>query len=350
MGKQRIWTGSIVLLVVALLAARFLWPVYTPGIGGGRGVFSLETIEIGGAEQTVLIRGNDRNNPVLLKLHGGPGSSEMMFSRLHRELEKDFVVVTWDQRGAGKSYHPELSANDMTIDRFVDDARELTLKLKERFGQEKIYLMGHSWGTIIGWETVQRHPEHYAAYIAVSQVVDYIRNESLAYETVRGKAEAEGDVKTLEKLAALGERPYRTLNAAGGFMTIVQANGGSIHTPMSNMLLLLLGSTEHGWRDIAQFSKSTRFSLNTMLDQLVDYQIAKERPKTNVPTFFVSGKYDLQANPALVREFYEKLEAPTKKFYVLDRSAHSPQYEQFSEFRDILIHEILPSASVGRRN
>src|SRR5271165_2920597 len=147
-----------------LIAVRFAVPAGTPRIrpggraGSARGIAVLEKVRIGGSDQWVLERSEDVRNPVLLYLHGGPGTSQLTSNRRNtRHLEKFFTVVNWDQRGAGKSYRAISDAGRMNIGQFVADTRELTLYLLEKFGQERLVLVGHSWGTVIGALTVSAY-------------------------------------------------------------------------------------------------------------------------------------------------------------------------------------------------
>lgn len=137
-----------------------------------RSIASLEKIKLGGMDQWILIRGNDVSNPVLLWLHGGPGAAQMPIAHhFDKNLEKDFIVVHWDQRGAGKSNPKDFDEQTMTFEQFITDAHELTQYLKRRFNTEKIYLVGHSWGTQLGIKMVQLYPEDYFAYIGIGQAV-----------------------------------------------------------------------------------------------------------------------------------------------------------------------------------
>ncbi|NJO83717.1 MAG: alpha/beta fold hydrolase [Blastochloris sp.] len=136
------------------------------------GIESLEAVTLGGVEQWILVRGEDRTKPVLLWLHGGPGQPTMMLAHRHdRELVKQFVVVHWDQRGAGKSYNAALTPEQVTPELLIADTHELALQLRERFNAPKIYLIGHSWGSMLGALTVSRYPDLFAAYIGVGQAV-----------------------------------------------------------------------------------------------------------------------------------------------------------------------------------
>ena len=156
--------GTMLLLVAIILL--FLSRSFTPKIRGADSIASLEKIRLGGIEQIVLIRSKDVSNPILLFLHGGPGSPLMPFAHVSdRELEKEFIVVHWDQRGAGKSYSKNTNPANLTIEHYLSDTHELIRYLCERFGKEKVFLLGHSWGSYLGIMTTHRHPELLHAYI-----------------------------------------------------------------------------------------------------------------------------------------------------------------------------------------
>ena len=186
----------------------------TPPIRGEGGrplpasIALLEAVELGGVKQWLLIRGKDVGNPILLWLHGGPGAAQMAVARhFNRELEEHFVVVHWDQRGAGKSNPRGFDESTMSFERFIADVHELTGHLKARCGQERIYLLGHSWGTQLGLRVVQARPEDYHAYIGVSQVTSVGASHEIAHRWLRGRLEEQGRRKDLERLAALGCQP-----------------------------------------------------------------------------------------------------------------------------------------------
>ena len=138
-------------------------------------IASLRRIDLGGVKQAILIRGESRKNPVLLFIHGGPGLPEMPFSYLNKELEHDFVVVHWDQRGAGKSYRANTPG--MTIAQIVSDALQLSRSLSAEFGHRKIYLAGYSWGSLVALKAVAREPDWFEACISISQLVNIPASE-----------------------------------------------------------------------------------------------------------------------------------------------------------------------------
>jgi pimeloyl-ACP methyl ester carboxylesterase len=207
----------------------------TPAIPGPDGqplpgsVASLESLELGGTDQWVLIRGADTTNPVLLRLHGGPGAAEMpLVRRYNGDLEEHFVVVAWDQRGAGKSNRRGFDEATMTVDQFLRDAHELTQHLKKRFGQERIYLLGHSWGTQLGSRLAARHPEDYWAYVGVSQLVAHERSTKIAHVWLADRLRAQGRSRDLVRLEALGPPPYADHGDYVHFIQMLDAQGGGM--------------------------------------------------------------------------------------------------------------------------
>jgi pimeloyl-ACP methyl ester carboxylesterase len=140
-------------------------------------------VEINGMEQGMFIKSKNIHNPVLLFLHGGPGMPEYWLTqRYPTGLEDHFTVVWWEQRGAGLSYNPEIPPETMTAEQFIADTLAVTRYLLNRFSQEKIYLMGHSWGSYIGIQAAAQAPELYHAYIGMGQISYQLQSEQLAYE------------------------------------------------------------------------------------------------------------------------------------------------------------------------
>ena len=170
----------------------------------GNGINILEQVELGGVKQWVSIRATNRHNPVLLFLHGGPGSANIAKLRIQvPELEQHFVVVNWDQRGAGKSYSPGFNASTLSRQQLVSDAHELVGLLKKRFDTHKIYLMGFSWGSVLGLSLVDQYPDDFEAFISISQVVDYQTGEKLSLAYARESAQRESNAQALEELASV---------------------------------------------------------------------------------------------------------------------------------------------------
>jgi len=170
-------------------------------------------VTLGGWDQYVLIRGRDRTAPILLYLHGGPGTSEMPVLRVYNAaLEEDFVFVNWDQRGTGKSYSANLDPATLTLDRMTRDLDELVDLLRAEFGQDRIMLVCHSWGTQLGLEYVARHPEKVAAYVGVGQISDATQSDALGYAWALAEATARDDDEAVGTLEGIGPPPYSITN------------------------------------------------------------------------------------------------------------------------------------------
>lgn len=207
---------TVILLAIGLAGTGILYRAYhkneirsTYAISGPDGIETLEKIIIGEAEQWIYIRSKNSSKPVLLFLHGGPGGSAMSKLRyFNSDLEDYFTVVNWDQRGAGKSYSRSIPEEMFNIEQFVADTVEMTFYLKERFETEKIYLLGHSWGTIIGIMAAYQYPHLYHAYIGTAQVVEPGRGEQISYQYALEAASEEGNVSALAELEMIGPAPY----------------------------------------------------------------------------------------------------------------------------------------------
>lgn len=173
------------------------------------GIALLESVVPGGHQQWLLVRGANNTNPILLFLHGGPGSPHIGLAHTFQgELEKHFVVVQWDQRGSGKSF-PDTPPGSMTVDQFHADTHELVLLLRQRFHRDEIYLRGHSWGAFLGIVEAKHHHENLYAYIGAGQMIDLVTQEQLSHDFVTERAKAGNNKKALKQLREIGYPPYR---------------------------------------------------------------------------------------------------------------------------------------------
>lgn len=181
------------------------------------GIASLEKISLGGVNQSIQIRGADKSKPILLFLHGGPGFPQMPFAHLNAELERHFVVVQWDQRGAGKSYSSSIPDESMRVAQFVADAHELVQILLARFGAQRCYLVAHSWGSLFGAQLAAQHPDLFFAYVGIGQTVDLPQTEQVLYQFALDSARREDNQKAIADLQRIGRPPHS--NADHKFMT-----------------------------------------------------------------------------------------------------------------------------------
>ena len=198
------WNIAILTLLVLAVAAFRAYEqrqiAKRIAITSPNGIASLEKVRLGGVDQWIQIRSHDRSKPIVLFLHSGPGFPELPFSHLNAALEKEFVIVQWDQRGAGKSYSSSVPESSMTIEQFIADTHELVQLLLQRFGRTKLILVAHSWGSIVGALTVARHSELFEAYVGISQAVNPPESERMTYRFALETAVKQGNEKAAAEI------------------------------------------------------------------------------------------------------------------------------------------------------
>ncbi|MFC1483937.1 alpha/beta fold hydrolase [Candidatus Neomarinimicrobiota bacterium] len=319
------------------------------GVPVESGIARFEKVILGGVEQSILIRTHDPANPVLLFLHGGPGSPETpIVAHFNKELEKHFVVVNWDQRGAGKSFSKKIPAESFTIDQFIEDAHQLVTWLKQRFDQEKIFMVGHSWGSALGMYVVEKYPEDFHAYVGTGQLVEISRNELLSYEFVLERArQAEHGkaIKQLEKIGYPENGEYK-----GGLRSVVMQRkwltrfGGFWfgETSMQPMMQVYGRSPEYTFFDMIKLMKGARRTLTLLSDEIMGINLIEQVPAVEVPVYFAIGRHDYVAAFVLAKEYFDQLQAPYREFIWFENSAHSPPFEEPEKFNVLMIENILP--------
>ena len=309
---------------------------------------SLEEITLGGIEQWILIQGNDEENPILLVLHGGPGYAMMPLLHLkNSELENHFIVVNWDQRGAGKSYSPDIPEDSMTLEQFVSDAHELTETLKTRFGREKIYLLGHSLGTVLGIFLIEQYPDDYYAFVGVGQVVDVIENEQLSYDFALREAIADNNQEAIDELERVG-RPnddgeYNADDGPDVTMEWVGYYGGDLYgkTSTDEIEEAILNSEIYAG-DEEKIQAGWDFSGLIFYDMNLWYlDFREDVTSVDVPVYFFTGRHDYDTPFELVEKYFPVLDAPIKEIVWFENSAHFAFYEEPDKFNAMMINKVL---------
>lgn len=308
-------------------------------------------VNINGMEQGMFIQSKDTNNPVLLFLHGGPGMPMYWLTKQYPTgLENEFTVVWWEQRGAGLSYHPDINPETMTAEQFVSDTVAVTNYLRERFGKEKIYLMGHSWGSYIGIQAAAQKPDLYYAYIGIGQLSYQIKSEQMAYAYALEQYERIGNKKMVKKLEAAPPTNTVPLPRSYEILRDEYMHGIGIGTTrdMKSVITGLffpswqfrgytLGEKVNLWRGKI-FSRSPQFGL---WDKMQMTDMSQKVPELEVPVYFLHGIYDYTCAYPLALDYFEKINAPLKGFYTFDQSAHSPIFEEPEKTLKILQEDVL---------
>ncbi|UCE79113.1 MAG: alpha/beta fold hydrolase [Nitrospiraceae bacterium] len=349
------WTVYIsVGLVSLVLISLFMYKTVlrsSTKIETPHGISSLEEITLGGLKQWIFIRSTDQNNPVLLFLHGGPGAPApgMPSSRNQdAELIKHFTVVHWDQRGAGKSYDHDIPVSSMTIDRFVEDCNELIEYIRKRFSVQKVFLVAHSSGSVIGIKTAHKYPETIHAYVGVGQIINHHEQLRISHNFIVEEAERSGDVKTQNAIREIGPPPYDTPERLFKMQNYVFRLGGVIHDDsikqIGGLLLSFFTSPEYSLSEGLEnlMMKGLDFSTNAMWDEINDIDITKEIHSFKIPVYFFEGRYDMATPTVLVEIFYERLEAEKgKELIIFENSAHIPMIEEKEKYDDMLVNVVL---------
>jgi pimeloyl-ACP methyl ester carboxylesterase len=329
--------------VVAVFAA-VTWHVLThgrtPRIVDARGrpvpgsVASLERMQLGGVPQSVLIRGRSTRNPVLLFLHGGPGMPAMFLAHAwQRALEDDFVVVQWDRRGVGKSYFGDIPARHLTVRRLLDDTYELTNILRGRFAQDRIFLVGHSWGSYLGMLAVRERPALFRAYVGVGQMTGAGHGDAetarLQEAFIRREAERRGRPEAVRELEAQGRAVVEKW---------LFRFGGEVHDATSWWPLLRLGlaAPEYTLGDVLRVPKGLRLYARAMTYDVRADTLRTDVTTVDVPVYFVAGRWDETTPSEQAERYFAELRAPRRGFFRFERSAHFPFLEEPGHFAEVM--------------
>lgn len=308
-------------------------------------IAELITVDINGHHLAMMIRGHNVDNPLLLFLAGGPGGSEMGAMRNHLpELEEHFTVVTWDQRGNGKSY-PELDPTDtLTLDSNIDDTIAVTNHLRDRFGQDRIYLLGQSWGSTLGVLAVQEHPELYRAFIGAGQMVSQLETDRIFYADTLEWAQDTANAGLVDELDRIGPPPYDRMLDYETALSSEHEVYPYDHTGNSegeggfseNFMV-----REYALIDQVHLLGAFMDTFGALYPQLQDIDFRDTATDFSIPMFFVQGAHEADGRAELFDDWYPMVEAPIKDLAVLDTSGHRPLFEQPGEFVDYMVDTVL---------
>ena len=302
-------------------------------------------VNINGVEQGMFIRGKVATNPVLLYLHGGM-PDYFLTQKYPTGLEDYFTVVWWEQRGSGLSYNANITPESMALEQMISDTKEVTNYLRKRFGQERIYLMGHSGGTFIGIQVAAIFPELYHAYIGVSQMSDQLKSERLAYEYMLKQFQKNGNTKMVQKLKAspvIEVTPDKYLKLRDKAMhQLGIGTTREMNSVITGIFIPSLTCRDYTLKEkINMWRGKSRSGVSSLWGEMLATNLIDKVSKLDIPIYFFEGVYDYTVSYTLAKEYFEKLQAPMKGFYTFERSAHSPLFEEPEKMQRIFQEDVL---------
>lgn len=320
-----------------------------------KGVQAQSVEVIGGIPQAVSVRGKDRDQPILLFVHGGPASPLMpAMWQFARPLEDFYLVATWDQRGAGKTYglsDPKRVQPTLSIDRYTDDLIEVADLLRHRYKKDKVLLVGHSWGTVISIAAIRKRPDLFSAYVGIGQVVSMRENERVSFAFALKTAKARGNAAAVRELEAIAPYPGRQPITRERIVVArkwAQFYGGlSAYRERSNYFFgapLLAG--EYSADDVCSIDRGSQLTLGTLLPSLleVDYRAIHQLP---IPVFMFLGRHDYSTPSEPTAQWLAQLQAPEKAGIWFEHSAHLVPWEEPGKFLVSMTGRILELAQRG---
>jgi pimeloyl-ACP methyl ester carboxylesterase len=357
---RRVVVTAVSVLLVSVLACAGVLLLWSPGrptpfvdVNGKVLASSISEkvhVTINGVEQGMFIKGKDSSNPVLLYLHGGM-PDYFLTQDYPTGLDEHFTVVWWEQRGSGLSYSSDIPPESVNPDQLVSDTLSVTNYLRERFGQEKIFLMGHSGGTFIGIQAAARAPELYRAYIGVAQMSNQLESEKLAYAYMLQRFTDDGNtkmVRTLEQAPVTDSIPLPDSYLSVRDSAMHSLGIGTTHDMRSVVTGLLLRSFENREYTVSEKINMWRgkiFSGGRLWNTQLSTDLTKKVTRLEIPVYFFHGAYDYTVSYSLAKSYYDQLDAPMKGFYTFAESAHSPLFEEPKIMCEIMQADVLAGAN-----
>lgn len=293
-------------------------------------------LSINGVKQYISIRSEKENAPLLLYLHGGPGDAALpLVLKYNNALEKFFIVVIWEQRGSGKSYYKFKKDEKITINTFLQDLIELTQLLLQRFHQEKIFLIGHSWGSVLGLHFIMQYHQYIHTYIGCGQIVNMKKSCRIAYDYALENA----NKSVMKKLKTI-DCSYMGDNWLNDLLFVtkqVVKYKGSLYGKRNynNLITPFLFSEHYSLLDLLRRQKGSLQSIQFLWQELMQTDF-ENNIQYEIPILFVEGKYDMHVSSALAKDYYDKIQSK-KQFVWFEQSCHFPQWSENNKFNQLII-------------
>lgn len=299
-------------------------------------------VRLGGIEQWITIRGADRANPVLLVLHGGPGDAQSSLRSTYAVYEKDFTIVQWDQRGAGKTYatNPDSPPEPERVEL---DGIELAQYLCDYLAKKKILLLGHSWGSHLGVEMVQRRPELFAAYIGTGQVGSWRASVQAQFDFLLARARAANDRKRVEQLEAIGTPDPNNAKQYFSWWSMRNPYMSPADAKWFEELIRMM-QTDLTEAEMRTFGAGMDLSGRTTLSAMLATELPTTARVLKVPFFVIQGREDMATPTSVAVKYFNVVKAPRKKLIIIEHAGHFAIVTHRDEFLEALVKEVRPLA------
>jgi pimeloyl-ACP methyl ester carboxylesterase len=336
--------GCLVLAVLGVRAHRQHVIASELAIRTPNGIDEAMYVKIGGINQWIQIRGQDRKNPVILCLHGGPGGSWLGQTPIFLPWEKQFTVVQWDQRGTGKTLETTGSsiAATMSVDRMTQDGIEVTEFLRNHLHKDKIILLGFSWGSLLGVHMVKMRPDLYYAYVGTGQVSNMPIAQQMSYAYVLEKARAANDASAVQNLKRIGPPPFDSMEK---IVTFFQTLGKYECESDRNAGVGALTAPNYSLWDIYNLFKGfARVPTFSVYHEMLSADLSSLGPDFQIPIFIFQGADDERTPASLAQEYFNSINAPHKEFVLFEGGGHFTVLSMSGKFLQELVTRVRPLA------
>ncbi|WP_308379180.1 alpha/beta hydrolase [Streptomyces sp. ISL-43] len=303
-------------------------------------------VRIGGIDQWVSVRGEDRANPVVVEIHGGPGAANSIYTARTRSWERHFTIVRWDMRGAGKTFGrggPE-GQGEATFERLHEDAVEVTRYARRLLGADRVVLLANSYGSTFGLRLARKHPELYSAYVGTDQNIHTGGRDTSAYDALLERLRAAGKGKQLAQVEAIGSDPYAWTPRQQA--TYAKLSAQSDPLTLDTIKKVVLGSMWlsplHSLRDLRDFFKGQTFS-ERITGGTAGFDDRADGTRFEVPFFVFQGEHDVLTPTAAAKAFFDEVEAPVKHFAVIEECGHFASFRRPERFLELLLTHVTPA-------
>lgn len=299
-----------------------------------------EYIETGGARLYFETRGDNMDAPLLLWLHGGPGGVERpLFRYFNSDLERRFLVVYYDQRGAGRSFDPEATTTSLTIAQHVADLDTLIEHLRSRYGRDHVLLVGHSWGAVLGMLYAKAYPAKISGLVAVAPVVSFSEQQRREYSYDLSEATRRSDEDALRDLRRIGPPPYQTPSAIIQLQRVTERYHGVEFQARSQAAIVVEGMVKGlvtPW-ELFRIVQGNKRSLEAMHQELLAFDMRREVGMLRAPLFVFLGRHDRHVDANLAAEYFQRLRAPMKEIVWFEQSAHDIPFDEPELFDERIV-------------